>query len=110
MKSKKLLAMCSLLALSYSSTLAYNLPGFNVGGTSFYDSAPAPAGPGWYLIEYLQYMSANELKDKDGKSLGLPKEETDVFVPLTQVIYSSEKKWGNTSAGLTVLPTMDGKI
>lgn len=102
MKLRKLLLSCSLVSTIFTSSYAYDLPGFNIGGTSFYDGAPAPAGPGWYLIEYLQYMSANKLNDKDGKSLGLPKEETDIFVPLTQVTYLPEKM-GNTRPGLTVL-------
>ena len=82
---------------------AYDLPPVNLGGTSFYDGAPAPNGPGWYLIEYLQSINANRLNDQNGHKLGLPKEKLNLFVPLTQILYVSHQKWGNATPGLTVL-------
>ena len=103
MKIKKLLLSCSLASAIFTSSYAYDLPGFNVGGTSFYDGAPGPAGSGWYFVEYLQYISADRLNDKDGNSLGLVKEDTDVFVPLSQLIYDTGIKWGNATPGVTVL-------
>ncbi|RMS21699.1 putative signal peptide protein, partial [Pseudomonas coronafaciens pv. garcae] len=36
-------ASTSLVFLS-SAALAYDLPGLNLGNTSFYDGSPAPAG------------------------------------------------------------------
>jgi hypothetical protein len=96
-----------MLALGLAGTPvaanAYDLPAVNLGGTSFYDGAPAPSGNGWYLVEYLQSISASRLTDNKGDSLGLPKEKIDLFVPLTQIIYVPETRWGDITPGWTVL-------
>ncbi|WP_421848199.1 SphA family protein [Marinomonas sp.] len=93
---------CALLTLPISA-MAYDLPGVNLGGTSFYDGAPGPQGSGWYLIEYLQSIKTSTLNGSDGKPLSLPKQDLDVFVPLTQLIYVSDKKIDNMTPGYTVL-------
>jgi hypothetical protein len=93
---------CVLLTLPITA-MAYDLPGVNLGGTSFYDGAPAPQGPGWYLVEYLQSITADTLKGGDGKALSLPKQDLDLFVPLTQILYASDEKTGNMTPGYTVL-------
>lgn len=98
---KFMLALC-LAGVSLAAT-AYDLPAVNLGGTSFYDGAPAPAGPGWYLIEYLQSIHATRLNDQNGDKLGLPKQNLSLFVPLTQLLYVSSHKWGNVTPGATVL-------
>lgn len=98
--NKKLTSI--LLALPMSA-MAYDLPGVNLGGTSFYDGAPAPQGPGWYFIEYLQSITANTMNGADGQALPLPKQELDLFVPLSQLLYVSDKKFNNMTPGFTVL-------
>lgn len=85
---------------------AYDLPVVNLGLTSFLDGG-LPAGPGWYLQEYFQNYSADRLRDKDGKSIGLPKQDLDYQVAVTQVSYLSNLRLGNASLGLNaVLPVV----
>jgi hypothetical protein len=84
---------------------AYDLPAVNLGSTSFLDGAP-PAGPGWYVQQYLQLYRNGRLKDSGGDDLRLPtargleKAEVDVNSGLTQLIYQSDQplllggKWG----------------
>jgi anthranilate 1,2-dioxygenase (deaminating, decarboxylating) large subunit len=73
---------------------AFNQPALNLGFTSFLDGGP-PAGPGWYVSEYLQYYTADKL---DG--LPIPDAKVDVSVSLTQVIYQANTeilpsaRWG----------------
>lgn len=82
------LALCALPAV------AYDLPAVNLGFTSFLDGGP-PAGPGHYLTEYVQYYTADKLKD-----LPVPGAAVDVTVAMTQYIYQSDQpllgggKWG----------------
>ncbi|ADZ92926.1 SphA family protein [Marinomonas mediterranea] len=100
-KSRALIAT-GLMTLPYS-VFAYDLPGINLGATSFYDAAPPPTGPGLYFVEYLQFSTANTLNGANGEPLTLPKQDLDVFVPLTQLIYLSDTKIGNASLGFTGL-------
>jgi len=94
---------CALLTLPVTA-MAYDLPGVNLGGTSFYDGAPGPQGPGWYLIEYLQYLSSDTLNDGNGDPLSLPKQDVDLFIPLTQIVYEPEGHFTeNTRLGYTLL-------
>jgi len=71
---------------------AYDLPlGLNLGFTSFLDGGP-PAGPGFYLTEYVQYITSTRLNDNNGNRL-LPAaadEDLNVWVSLTQFIYQSD--------------------
>jgi len=86
------------------TAMAYDLPGINLGGTSFYDGAPGPQGPGWYLIEYLQSINATTLNGSDGNALSLPKQDLNLFIPLTQVIYQPDKKiTDHATLGYTLL-------
>lgn len=97
-------ACLSALLISPVAAMAYDLPGVNLGGTSFYDGAPAPQGPGWYLVEYLQSINANTLKGSDGNALSLPKQDLNLFVPLTQILYVPNKKISeHATLGYTVL-------
>jgi anthranilate 1,2-dioxygenase (deaminating, decarboxylating) large subunit len=89
-------ATCLVLTLLWcSSAWAYFQPlGLNLGYTSFLDGAP-PAGPGWYLAEYLSYYTAGKLQDSDA-----PDPRINVWVNLNQVLYQSNTpilfggKWG----------------
>jgi len=100
----RVLGLC-LACLSVPPVFGYELPALNLGFTSFVDGAP-PAGPGWYVQQYVQLYRDGGLKDGDGKDLRLPtprgfeRSEVDVDASLTQVIYQSDQpliwggKWG----------------
>lgn len=83
---------------------AYDLPAVNLGFTSFLDGGP-PAGPGWYVQQYVQFYRDGRLKDSGGDDLRIPppqgqKVEVDANVGITQLVYQSEQpllwggKWG----------------
>lgn len=94
---------CVLLTLPVTA-MAYDLPGVNLGGTSFYDGAGGPQGSGWYLIEYMQYLTSDTLNDGNSDPLPLPKQDVDLFIPLTQIIYEPEEHFTeNTRLGYTLL-------
>lgn len=102
----QLMYVCGAGLMIAQGAHAYDLPVVNLGLTSFMDGG-LPAGPGWYLQEYFQNYSANRLRDKDGKSLGLPEENLDYQVAVTQLSYLSNVRWGNASLGLNaVLPVV----
>ena len=82
----RIVAPMTLCALS-SATQAYDLPGLNLGNTSFYDGSPAPDGPGWYLEEYANFAKADRFNDVNGNKLQLPKQEVEVLALTTQLIY-----------------------
>jgi hypothetical protein len=90
-------ATCLLLTLLLGSAAwAYEQPlGLNLGFTSFMDGAP-PAGPGFYIAEYVAYRHANRLNNiPGGDDPGL-----NVWVNLNQFLYQSDTpilfggKWG----------------
>jgi hypothetical protein len=100
-----LLAAVTGLAVAQTVS-AYDLPSVNLGFTSFLDGAP-PAGPGWYVQQYLQYYNNGQLKDADGGDIRLPtpggglaKAHVDAAISLTQLVYQSDQpvllggKWG----------------
>jgi len=100
-----------LACCSVQPVLAYELPSLNLGFTSFMDGAP-PAGPGWYVQQYVQLYRSGRLKDADGKDLQLPtvrgleKADVDVNAGLTQVIYQSDQPllWGGKWGMNAILP------
>ena len=80
---------------------AYDLPGLNLGLTSFLDGGP-PAGPGFYFTQYFNYYHATKLTDSGGNEV-LPAfagETLNVYLFLSQFIYQSNHdvllggKWG----------------
>ncbi|NAT57225.1 phenol degradation protein meta [Pseudomonas syringae pv. actinidifoliorum] len=102
----QLMCVCGAGLLIAQGAGAYDLPVVNLGLTSFLDGG-LPAGSGWYLQEYFQNYSADRLRDKDGKALGLPKQELDYQVAVTQLSYLSNVRLGNASLGLNaVLPVV----
>ena len=100
---KALAVTCGLVVAPLVS--AYDLPAVNLGFTSFLDGAP-PAGPGWYVQQYVQFYRSGRLKDSDGDDLRLPtlrgleKAEVDVNIGITQLTFQSDQalafggKWG----------------
>jgi anthranilate 1,2-dioxygenase (deaminating, decarboxylating) large subunit len=85
------------LLLSAGPVFALGQPNVNLGFTSFIDGAP-PAGPGFYLSEYLQYYTADQINDENGsKNFDV---DIDVWVLMNQLIYQSDQellfggKWG----------------
>ena len=94
------LTLCALAALIFFSAgqvFALGQPNVNLGFTSFLDGAP-PAGPGWYVSEYLQYYTADKIKDTSGNTM--IDTDVDVWVLMNQLIYQSDQpvffggKWG----------------
>jgi len=86
-----------LTLLLASSARAYYQPSVNLGYTSFMDGAP-PAGPGFYMAEYIAYYSAYKL---DGiPDAAVPDPHLDVWINLNQFLYQSNTavlfggKWG----------------
>jgi hypothetical protein len=84
-----------------STARAYDLPGLNLGLTSFLDGGP-PAGPGFYFTQYFTYYHATKLTDSSGNE-ALPSfagETLNVYLFLSQFIYQSNHevllggKWG----------------
>ncbi|RJX48973.1 phenol degradation protein meta, partial [Pseudomonas syringae pv. actinidiae] len=94
----------SLVVLS-STAFAYDLPGLNLGNTSFYDGSPAPAGPGWYLEEYLNFARADRFNDVNGDKLQLPKQDLDVLAVTTQIIYVGQPLANGAMPGITAINT-----
>ena len=95
MKNLRLVLSVLVALLMFASpSFAYLQPNVNLGFTSFLDGGP-PAGPGHYISEYLQYYTADDLKD------GPPGDnEVDVWILMNQYIYQSDQtvlfggKWG----------------
>nr|WP_260955917.1 transporter [Pseudomonas citri] len=99
------MAAAPILAALSPLVHAYDLPGVNLGSTSFYDGSPAPAGPGWYLEEYLTYSKANRFNDAHGDKLPLPKQTVEVFAPTTQIIYVGQPWANGAMPGFTLINT-----
>jgi len=97
-------AAITFFALS-SAAHAYDLPGLNLGRPSFYDGSPAPAGPGWYLEEYLTYSRASRFNDANGNKLALPRQDVEVVAPTTQIIYVGQPLANGAMHGFTVITT-----
>lgn len=93
------------LSLLPALASAYDQPAVNMGGTSFFDGAPLPGGPGFYFVEYLTYTKATKLVDNNGNRLGFPAtQDISVFAPISQFIYVPPgAKFGNKQLGFQVL-------
>lgn len=94
-------AIAVLGALLPLCSQAYDLPGMNLGSTSFYDGLPPPTGPGAYLVEYLQFGKASSFKDGNGDTLF--KQDLETFVPTTQLLYLTDKKFLGGNIGYTAM-------
>jgi hypothetical protein len=96
-KMRFLLGALVALLLFAGPVFALGQPNVNLGFTSFLDGGP-PAGPGWYVSEYLQYYTADQVNDEHGDKL--LSSDVDVWVLLNQLIYQSDQpvffggKWG----------------
>ncbi|WP_197325032.1 SphA family protein [Ralstonia solanacearum] len=98
-----LLAAC--LGACACTTWAYDQPSVNMGGTSFFDGAPLPGGPGFYFVEYLTHYSASRMMDNSGNTAAFPpSQKFDLTVPVSQLIYVPEgARWGNKQLGFQAL-------
>ena len=105
---RQLYVLCSLLsAFVFISSGQAQLPGLNLGATSFLDGLPPPGGPGVYLEQYFQYYNSSRLLDNEGNEVKLPTSggtfetpQVQTWVMLTQLIYQSNQeilpkgRWG----------------
>lgn len=99
------LGVCATLASTVAC--AYELPSINLGLTTFVDGAPPPAGPGFYLMSYLQPYSADHFKDSKGKDLPFPKSDVRVVPLINQFVYQSDYSVaGAKLGGMLLLPTV----
>ncbi len=105
LKSCLRLAVVALFSSQSLIVHAYDLPGLNLGTTSFYDGSPVPGGPGWYVEQYLTYSRANRFNDASGDKLNLPRQQLEVFAPTTQIIYVPEAMSNGMTLGATALVT-----
>jgi len=115
---RKLVTLTSLgIAISLGALTpaqAYDLPAVNLGFTSFLDGAP-PAGPGWYVQQYIQFYRDGRLQDDDGEALRLPtprgpeKVSAQANIGLTQLVYQSDQPllWGGKWGLNLMLPIVD---
>lgn len=102
--NKKLLVLIAALSSINTMSYAYDLPsGINLGYTSFYDGAAAPAGSGWYFVEYLVHNKADSFKNSEGKDMALPKQSLEVFVPTTQLFYVGEPLQNGMTPGFSAI-------
>jgi hypothetical protein len=102
------LLLCSvLIGFLFDTAAKAQLPGVNLGATSFLDGLPPPGGPGWYAEEYFQYYRSSRLLDNDGNEVVLPTSrgrfetpQVQAWVMLTQLFYQSNHqilpkgRWG----------------
>ncbi|HEY5704758.1 MAG TPA: transporter [Terrimicrobiaceae bacterium] len=92
------------------------LPGVNLGATSFLDGMPPPGGPGVYLEEYFQYYYSTRLLNGDGNQIALPTSRGTFETPrvqnwiwLNQVFYQSNQQilpWGGRWGLSLTLPVV----
>jgi hypothetical protein len=116
MRKQLLIAAGGALVLGTGSPAsAYDLPpSVNLGFTSFLDGAP-PAGPGWYVQQYVQFYRDGRLKDAGGGDLRLPtpggpeKATVETTVGVTQLVYQSDQPllWGGKWGMNLMLPLVD---
>lgn len=86
------LSVFLLLAMGAVPAPAYDLPAVNLGFTSFMDGGP-PAGPGFYISQYIQYWTSDKFTDHNSDRL-LPdaaNEDLDAWISLTQFLYQSDR-------------------
>ncbi|UFH51249.1 SphA family protein [Pseudomonas sp. KNUC1026] len=105
LKPRLRLIAAAVLACQSLAAHAYDLPGLNLGSTSFYDGSPVPGGPGLYLEQYFTYSKASRFNDADGHKLGLPRQDVTVFAPTTQLIWVPEPMSNGATLGVTALVT-----
>jgi len=96
--SMAMVAGLPFVGLFTTLAAAQPLPAVNLGFTSFLDGG-APAGPGLYLQQYVQYFGSDRFQDGDGRKVPLLG-DLGVWVSLSQLIYQSDYpillggKWG----------------
>jgi hypothetical protein len=105
---RQLFLLCWLTGGFFFGTPAQSqLPGVNLGATSFLDGLPPPDGPGFYGEQYFQYYNSSRLLDHEGNEVALPTSRRTLETPhvqawimLTQLFYQSNQeilpkgRWG----------------
>ena len=104
----RLFFLCFLLSgFAFVPPGKAQLPGVNLGATSFFDGLPPLGGPGFYLEQYFQYYNASRLLNSEGNEVELPTSHGTLETPsvqnwimLTQLVYQSNQqilpkgRWG----------------
>ncbi|MHB8884529.1 MAG: SphA family protein [Methylovirgula sp.] len=67
-----------------------------------------PTGPGFYIIQYFDFLQAHRFVGPNGRSLPLPRQDMSLFVPVTQPLYVLQDKiFGIAHPGVTaILPVL----
>ncbi|GAB4354760.1 MAG: transporter [Candidatus Abyssubacteria bacterium] len=100
---KKLTGLGILLVLVCFSVpvFALNQPlAINLGATNFLDAASP--GPGWYLTEYVQMITSDDIKDDNGDTL-IDDVDLEAYVSLTQLIYQSNVTFLGGNPGIDLI-------
>ena len=103
-----MVALVGLLVMG-GAARAYDQPAVNLGLTSFLDGIP-PAGPGWYVEDYVQFYTSDSFRDGDGDKLPFPDPQLDVWINVLQGIYLSEETCPLTGGAIglnVILPYVD---
>jgi hypothetical protein len=94
------------LVFWWRAASAYDLPGINLGLTSFLDGV-LPSGPGFYYQNYVEYYTTSRFADNGGNRLKLPDENLNLWANTNQFTYYLSDTWGPGRLAVDlVIPTV----